>query len=458
MELINTIQNVLNMIVLGFIINLVSRGRTLDALMVMLVGVLCAPLNIIGGQAIPFAYLASAVLLAYVFLDVRRLKIPRNNFVFLLSAVICSSLFVEWLSTMICVFAYAPLSVEWLTLLGRLRGVLVYSLSVVLAYSGLRNHPDVDGRKLSSKLLSALGISMFLNLIAVGVQVVHPQFGFHLVRAWYTSESRITIDAMEKIGMFSRFYGLNYSPVHLGFKSLLSFGGALFYMLMSHNAALNRKAIAVVFLTVINGALSFSKTFILGSVLCILVFWPYHALQKLRHFPMVRIGTTRVLVVCCLFVGLAIIVVNVDKLQAATGLPFVHYFGKIAQSPLDAFSSRYRYQMAMPSAQLAWEVIQAHPLLGVGMTSMVGEFIGDSEYLVAMHNGGIVALFLRLIEIGVILYVSLSRRLYMFFGLWLVSAMVGFAIPTLSTDLCLCLLGIFAGYVASWDSAMLKRS
>lgn len=458
MDLLNATRNILNGIMLVCIMTLAFGGRTLDALMVMLIGILCAPLSAIAGQSVPFAYFAGAGLLAYALLNARRLKIPRNNFVLLLSTIIFLLLFLEWLSTVICVFAHAPLSVGWLGLLGRLRGILLYGLSTVFAYNGLRNHVGVGGNTLFSKILSALGIAMMLNLVAVCVQLVHPQYGFRIVSAWYSSESRSTIQAMEKTGMFLRSYGLNYSPVVLGFKSLLSFGGALFHTLMPRNATTDRKAIAVMILSVVNGALSFSKTFILGFVISIMVYWLYGLLPKLRYSSTVSINTKRVLVGCCLLIAFVVVGVSADKLQRATGLPFSYYFSKMIRSPLDAFASRYQYELLPQNAKLMYDVIQAHPVFGVGMTSVVGEFVGDSQYLGVIHNGGIVALFLTLIEIGLVLYVSWARRLHMFFGLFFASAIAGFAVPTLSTDLCLCLLGTFAGYVAYSESTFLNKS
>ncbi len=448
MVLLNVIQNLLNGIVLVWIITLAVKGRTLDALMIMLIGILCAPLTVIGGQSIPFAYLAGAGLLVYVLLYARHLKVPRNDFVLLLSAMICSLFFVEWLSTTISAFAYAPLSVRWMGALGRLRGILIYCLSIVLVYNGLRNDASVDGDTLFSKLLSALLIVMILNLVAVCVQVIHPQLGVQLVSIWYSSESRTTIQITAQTGSFLRLYGLNYSPVILGFKSLLSFGGALFCTLMPRNATAQRKAVALTVLSVINGILSFSKTFILGSIVCIVIYCLYGLLQKLRYSFRISIRSTRVLAGLCLLIAFTLVVVNANRLQTMTGLPFNYYFSKVVRSPLDAFASRYQYAIVSRDTQMTYDVIRDYPVFGVGLTSVSGEFVGDSQYLSAMHDGGVIALLLTLIEMGLVLYVSWARCLHMFFGLFFVTAIAGLAIPTFSTDLCLCLLGTFAGYVA----------
>ena len=202
---------------------------------------------------------------------------------------------------------------------------------------------------------------------------------------------------------------------------------------------------------------SLTKTFVLGFVICLLAYFLYRVLENLRHSPQARTNWANRLLVVCVIISAVAIIANADQLEGATGLPFSYYVSRTIRSPLEAFETRYKYEMVSPDYQLTYNIIQAYPLLGVGMTSMVGEFLGDSEYLVAMHDGGIVALILTLMELGLVMWVSWSKRLYMFLGIWFASALAGFATGVLSADSCLCLLGVFAGYIAYSESAMLEE-
>lgn len=448
----NLAQNVVNGIAVVGMMALSMKGRLLDALMVMLIGLLCAPLSVIGGQSIPFAYFAGAGLVVCVLSRARHIKLPRNGSLLIFTVLLWTLYVLKWSSTLVCEFRQVLSDLKWVVALGQFRNIIIYSVSAMLTYNGLRNHNNgVGTRNLLSSMVTAFGIAMVLNLGAVCIQLVYPELGFSLVKTWYSSESRTTIQSMEQMGTFLRLYGLNYSPVMLGFKSLLSFGGTLFYTLMPHDATENRKATLVAALSFINGILSFSKTFIFGFLICVIAYYIYSILHESRELSRAGMRSIHVMLACFLIM-FVVVAANASELQIATGLPFNYYFSKIVHAPRDAFASRYRYQLVPPDTQLTYDVIQEHPVLGVGLTSVFGEFGGDSEYLGAMHDGGIVALIFTLIELWLILRISRRRRLHMFVGLFLASGMAGFAVPTLSTDVCMCLLGICVGCVSCSES------
>lgn len=458
MSLSNLAQNMINGIAVVSMIALVLKGRVFDALMVMLVGLLCAPLSVIGGQSIPFAYLACAGLVVCVLFRARHLKLPRTGSLLMFTTLLWALYVLKWSSTLVCECGQVFSDLKWVVALGQFRNIIIYSVSAMLTYNELRNHNNkVRTEKLLSSMVAAFGIAMVLNLGAACIQLVYSELGFSIVKEWYSSESRTTIQSMERMGTFLRLYGLNYSPVMLGFKSLLSFGGTLFYTLMPHDATENRKATLVAALSFINGVLSFSKTFIFGFLICVIVYCIYSVMDKSQDLSRVGMRSMHVMLGCFIII-FVVVAVNANKLQIATGLPFNYYFSKIVHAPRDAFASRYRYELVPPDTQLTYDVIQEHPVLGVGLTSVFGEFGGDSEYLGAMHDGGIVALILTLIELWLILRISRRRRLHMFVGLFLTSGMAGFAMPTLSTDVCMCLLGVCVGCVSCSESDLIDNT
>jgi len=146
-----------------------------------------------------------------------------------------------------------------------------------------------------------------------------------------------------------------------------------------------------------------------------------------------------------------VIIINSKNLSTITKLPFSYYFGFIVTNPLEALKTRYIYESVPVDTQLTYDIIKANPILGVGYTSPLGEFIGDSEYLVAMHHGGIVSLLLKLSLIVFLLFVSLKRQDKFFLGIIVACLITGFALPALYSDIFIVLIGAYISYAIFYE-------
>lgn len=296
--------------------------------------------------------------------------------------------------------------------------------------------------------VSVFFVIMVANIIAVFIQLLWPNKGFELVARYYTSQTRSTLDTVHQSMTFLRSYGLNYSPVLLGFKSLLCFTSLLFCLDQKLNPKLIRKLKIVFVISMVNGLFSFSKTFIIGASISLLVFIFKLALGGLKNnFMRNRTVISIVLVISCFL----IIVLNANTLELATGLPFRYYFGKILTNPKESLKTRYSYEFVPADTQLTYDVIREHPILGVGYTSHSGEFIGDSEYLNMMHGGGAVSVIMELAFIAILVYITLKRHDMLIFGVILATFLSGMSVPTLYSDLIQVAIGVYMGFLGHYE-------
>lgn len=421
---------------------LASKGRHIEVVRVLLTGIFIAPVFDLGQQKISFSYLGVAALLLYIVMAINTLKAPRSGKLLSAFLMLCSVPAIEGLSTCLSVMAGTSSKVLWIVVMGILKNLLLCLSVAIVVYNGLRSEEQHDNNSLLRVLVPVFQVVMFANLIAVFVEVLWPSVGLELVTRWYTSEARSTIESVHQGGTFLRAYGLNYSPLLLGLKSLLCFTSSLFSLGQRLNLGTTRRLQVIIVLSMVNGILSFSKTFVLGATISLLVYVLRLFVTSLRFR---LIGARAVSLPVCIIICLALVVANSSVLESATGLPFRYYFGRVVARPLETLRSRYAYDYVPADTQLTYDVIRANLVLGVGYTSPLGEFIGDSEYLIALHSGGLVSLASRLLLVMLLLQMSLRKRNDLFLGILFVCIIGGLGLPTLYSDVFLALVGVYLG-------------
>lgn len=268
-------------------------------------------------------------------------------------------------------------------------------------------------------------IVLMINLVGAVIQYLVPS-SVNLFFQLYSKASQTSLATFQKQGFVSRALGTMTSPVYLGALALM--GLAIFWgkILSGQRGKYRILPFAVAFIV---GVLSLTKTFILGTA--IILFFGLILKSISKVYTMTITGNVlrlRIRTITSTFVILAImatITIWGIRFLDQSGYPVFWYFAHLVK-PLEAFSPRASSEGAITSLV---PVIIENPLLGVGLTQIHEEFIGDSAYFVVLHDSGFVGALILLLFFAMIMGQSIRR--YDISGILAVGTVliVGFAYP-----------------------------
>ncbi|HHX36421.1 MAG TPA: hypothetical protein GX717_00395, partial [Clostridiaceae bacterium] len=258
---------------------------------------------------------------------------------------------------------------------------------------------QLDRSTVKRTLATAFAVFMLITSALVLYQKINFVSAYRFMDVFYVSNYRFKpLFMMWKADGFDRVMGPFFTPILLGTTLLLVVAVLLAYLLSEARSWLSYFATGIILLATAIGILSFSKTYMLGVPLLFLVTLVLIFLIKEKR----RERLTRLL-------GLFLLVVAVYALVYVS-LPehmdnIKHYYYDFLLKPFGALSSRYEgiaepmvNQIAEDApkavngiAKNAFAIFKEHPLFGVGPVPIRGEFLGDSQIIVTLHNGGIVA-------------------------------------------------------------------
>ncbi|MCL0063353.1 hypothetical protein M1N11_04245 [Peptococcaceae bacterium] len=312
------------------------------------------------------------------------------------------------ISTVISVNLYNT-GVLWIFLLATFRFVLALFMLTQL----MKNYKDA----LEKILLAVIGI----NLCLVLVQMIFPQ-SVTLFYNLYFRESTAALRVYLEMGFLPRATGSFDSPNNLSVISLLAF--AYFYAQL---LAANYKK-TVIFgcvAALICGILTLTKTFVLGVPLVVIAGLIFKILFSAKR--RIVINTKKVFTFTAVMTLIAAIGYVTIQIAIEKGFGIIWYL-QFLTKPLEAFVTRHDLQEG--SLVAAKEVIYNNLLIGVGKTQPLGEFLGDSLYVVLLHNTGILGAILFITTITLLAFKAFSNKslpaLMVLFALLL----GGFAMPT----------------------------
>lgn len=297
----------------------------------------------------------------------------------------------------------------WIALLGTVRFALVLFMLTQL----MKNYKNALGKM----LLSVISI----NLCLVLVQMVFPQ-SITLFYNLYFREALTPLRYFLEMGFFPRATGSFGSPINLAVISLLAF--AYFYAELL-KANYKKTIIFGCMAALICGILSLTRTFILGLPLIMIAGLMLKILFPAKWRVVIspqKVLTFTAVVTLLIVTGYAGIKFAIEK-----GVGIMWYL-QFLTKPLETFATRYDLQEGALATTM--EVIYNNLLIGVGLTQIRDEFLGDSLYIVLLHNTGILGAMLFIVIITLLVLKAFSSRnlpaLMMVFALLL----GGFAMPT----------------------------
>ena len=246
-------------------------------------------------------------------------------------------------------------------------------------------------------MVYGIGIITAINMVFTVTQFASLTLGRDILSVLYAYPGKQgPLNDMIEVQYFSRAFGASYSPLVLASIVLLSCG----IIMGQVNQPFSWKWILLFSMTLMLGFLAFSKTVMLGILILLVIFAVCLVVSSERRRLLRR------------FVPYAIATVAVAVLAAVIAIAIglksqVSYYYGYYLNPLEAFDSRYgnltNTQDREPDttdildseetgnmADVS-DIIAEHPIIGVGPAPVEGEFLGDSQIMTVLHDGGILA-------------------------------------------------------------------
>ncbi|NLL65182.1 MAG: hypothetical protein GX239_05170, partial [Clostridiaceae bacterium] len=270
--------------------------------------------------------------------------------------------------------------------------VLVFLLTLLLL--------NLDRDRLKRTFGSAIGIFLIINIGLVIYQKVNFVGAYRFMDEFYVSNHRFKpLFMMWRADGFDRVMGSFFSPVLFGATLLLIVAVLLSYVVTHKFSKITVLATVGIMTSSVIGILSFSKTFMLGVPLIFLVAVVILLFNRReRSVRLGRLGILFLLTVAVygfVYIALPEHMVNVKN----------YYYGFLLK-PFGSLSSRYEGISESTVNNIAKEevtsghegiatdafgIFKMHRFFGVGPVPIRGEFLGDSQFIVTLHNGGLVA-------------------------------------------------------------------
>ena len=301
--------------------------------------------------------------------------------------------------------------------------VATFMLAVLIRSYGIYK------KDLFRKILTGI---IIINYCMGIIQLFSWSIGEKITRQLYVySGKEVPINVFrDEVGRFARIFGTSYSPTVLGIISLLTLTYFMHAMIQEEKVTKSNLILYVASLGL--GLLAFSKTVIIG----VFLIWALSFLIVL-----IQKRCKQIFVLFFKILGMTIgTFVIIGFIQCLIGLgPQVDYYYFKASNIVVALGSRYdnlasslqkgdseigeiegqiqeseKGQQAKEHAgnlKDTFEIFMEHPFVGVGPSQIKNEFIGDSEYITILHNGGIVTFLIYAIFYGgLLIYFFLMKN------------------------------------------------
>ena len=304
----------------------------------------------------------------------------------------------------------------------------------VFCISILYNNIHVNIPKCMFKMISCVTI---INILFSVIELFFYNHGVALITLLYTSDSQTSIIGLP--GRFTRAYGANYSPVVLGVFAFVAFSYMLGYMIFTQNKLSHYKIITF-FACICIGLIAFSKIVIIGIPILLLLSGLIIVTNRKNKFKKLFLKLAKGTMISSLSYLFIIFFASSIGLSGYVKWYFVDNFNIES-----ALSTRYNNITVTESDSVgntsnnfedidvlkekdenfnnsndtkdgnlvgAFSLFLDHPIIGVGPGMVNGEFLGDSELINILHNGGVIAFLSYAIFFGGIFILFLIRKEY----------------------------------------------
>ncbi len=443
-----TINNFIILVISIFIVVQYYRKNYLYSFIVLGMSYICLPVFKLGsGRGLNSAYFLTMICFLFFVHTLLKKRIVFDKIAgFYLGSMMLSTVIVGvgWLINGI------PKGRDLIHFVGMGQYIVAVYVLVVLTRSY-----QVNRKKMMEGIIIG---SVCLNYFVGIIQLVNMEWGEKVIRQLYVYAGKESpLEAMCEVGRFVRIFGTFYSSPVLGIISLIFLTYVVHGILIDQKVRIRSLLMYVGSLGL--GILAFSKTVIIGVFLIWLLSAIVILLQKrcLKMF---------VLILKVLMMTLGTFLV-VGCIQYMIGLgEFVDYYYFKASNIGVAMQTRYESllvkeedEVTDPNGNVAsagepsdkeveetskplksgnlrdtFEVFTQHPIIGVGPSAINNEFIGDSEYVTILHNGGLVNFLIYAVFYGsLLIYYFIHKRNQELFVLMAIG-MGGISLPVFSAS------------------------
>ena len=275
-------------------------------------------------------------------------------------------------------------------------GMEQYIVGVYSLVTLIKTH-RLNKRVVFRKIITGV---IILNYIIGMIQLFNWNLGEKITRQLYVYGGKdAPINTMKnEVGRFARIFGTFYSPTVLGVISLIMLT-FMAYELISDEEKFAQNAILYI-ASLGLGLLAFSKLTIIGVFLTWILEFVLLLMKRKIQFIRKHVRTLGITILTFLVIG---------TLQCMIGLgPYVGYYYFKATNIKVALGSRYENLIETEKGENGqkeidqgeekerhtgnlsdtFEIFKEHPFIGVGPGQVRNEFMGDSEYITLLHNGG----------------------------------------------------------------------
>lgn len=259
-------------------------------------------------------------------------------------------------------------------------------------------------------VLKCILIVLAVNVVFVILQFAAYDISLPMIRQLYAHAGKnAPINAMQRAGHFYRAFGASYTPIILAAISLAFCGIIMGYTV--HRKKASWKAIGLFCVSLAAGFFAFSKTVMIGIFILLLLLLA----AVLIWFRKARLGP-QLKTIGKFFAGTVAVCITVAAIGYGIGRgeQVKFYYGFIID-PVRSLAGRYENIIPHPEkpddkdkdnnnkkdpikeetpsgiVAEAATLIERHPVIGVGPAQVQGEFLGDSQYVITLHDGGVLA-------------------------------------------------------------------
>lgn len=387
-------------LVLYFAIIILNLIRKKDNLAVTLVYITLGPLVKIGSLVLEPAYF---VLVIYIIGLIIKKKINLSyGKSYILLAIF--SLVLYCISTAICSY-YNFSTVQ------KMLGLIKFPIFIIIF---LNNYKNKNVEKYFDKFVN---ITLLLNVFASFSQFILKDKILDFYKLLYSDGTDYYTTISGKY-CYARTFGLFQTPMIFGIICLFIFT----YILYKYKK-IGKLNLMQLLSCLILGIMSSSKTFIIGVPIIFLL----NFIDKIKGLKKINKKTILRIMIIIFFMPVLISLFNVFVNYLTEKGMFIKYYLNFLTDPFTALSSRYSTNNDILLSN-TYSVINNHPIIGVGFNSILGEFTGDSTYILALHNGGYISLISIIIFFVFEFIKNIKNNKYLFVFTWIIT---GFGYPTL---------------------------
>lgn len=281
-----------------------------------------------------------------------------------------------------------------------------------------------------------------VNLVIMSVQFLFPN-SISIFYNLYAKDSALALAGMLNLGYFTRLSGTFNNIVPASFFFVLT----TTTFLVEYSRENSFKNIMILCSAVLCGLATSSKSFIIAMPIIFVINLIIKKVYEKSSLVVIKQSKIKFM---NLFLVFAL---------TMTILLFLYYSENILETNRyindlsidNIFSSRYSQDKGITIEAL--NVFKNNYLLGVGATSLIGEFLGDSFYVVVLHNTGIIGMLIILLFLLNLILSCMIEKNRQNILLIVSIIIVGFAGNTIFSLSGVCVLAYITTNISIYDNS-----